>query len=50
MPKVSLIQGKSGTNTSSNVKTGIPQGATIVKLVSASANPGNTLSFTVLLF
>ncbi|CAH1394375.1 unnamed protein product [Nezara viridula] len=43
MPKVSLIQGKSGSNTSSNVKTGIPQGATIVKLVSASTNQvGNT--------
>ncbi|XP_074000111.1 host cell factor isoform X3 [Rhodnius prolixus] len=39
MPKVSLIQSKPGTTTSPVTK-GIPQGATIVKLVSANANQG----------
>jgi hypothetical protein len=39
MPKVSLIQGKPGTTVTSNPK-GIPQGATIVKLVSANPNQG----------
>lgn len=42
MPKVSLIQSKPGTTTSPVTK-GIPQGATIVKLVSANANQGNYL-------
>lgn len=40
VPKVSLIQGKPGTTVSTAGK-GIPQGATIVKLVSAQGAQGN---------
>uniref|UniRef100_A0A023F048 Putative host cell transcription factor hcfc1 n=1 Tax=Triatoma infestans TaxID=30076 RepID=A0A023F048_TRIIF len=39
MPKVSLIQSKPGTTTTPATK-GIPQGATIVKLVSANTSQG----------
>lgn len=39
VPKVSLIQGKSGTSISTATKA-IPQGATIVKLVSAQGAQG----------
>lgn len=40
MPKVGLLQGKNPPNSAATGKTGIPQGATIVKLVSAGANQG----------
>lgn len=43
VPKVSLIQGKPGTTVSTAGK-GIPQGATIVKLVSAQGAQGNIIS------
>lgn len=40
VPKVSLIQGKAGALQTQQAKSSIPQGATIVKLVTTQANSG----------
>uniref|UniRef100_A0A8D9BVX7 Host cell factor 1 n=1 Tax=Cacopsylla melanoneura TaxID=428564 RepID=A0A8D9BVX7_9HEMI len=47
MPKVNLIQSKPGTTTLQGTPKGIPQGATIVKLVNQPGTPGQKMLTTM---
>lgn len=47
MPKVNLLQSKPGTTTLQTAPKGIPQGATIVKLVNQQGQPGQKVLTTM---
>lgn len=47
MPKMNIIQGKPGTTTLQAAPKGIPQGATIVKLVNQPGQPGQKVLTTM---